>query len=85
VIWLKKLYPVMAKWIEKIPQKFGNVMVWILTVFMIANMAVTSGAMARYTQRNHGISAQNPVASWLDVAFPDDWMEQRYQNLKFVQ
>ena len=60
-------------------------MVWILTVFMIANMAVTSGAMARYTQRNRGIPAQNPVASWLDVAFPDDWMEQRYQNLKFVQ
>jgi hypothetical protein len=60
-------------------------MVWILTVFMIVNMAVTCGAMARYSQRNHGIPAQNAVAIWLDSTFPDNWMEQRYQNLKFVQ
>lgn len=85
VIWLKKLYPVLARWIEKIPQKFGNVMVWVLSVFMIVNMAVTCGAMARYTQRNYAIPAENAVASWFDTAFPDEWMEQRYQNLKFVQ
>ena len=85
VVWLKKVYPVMAKWIEKIPQKLGNIMVWTLTVFMVVNMAVTCGAMARYTQRSLGIPADNPVAAWLDVTFPDSWMEQRYQNLKFVQ
>lgn len=85
VIWLKKLYPVFSRWIEKIPQKFGNAMVWVLTVFMIVNMAVTCGAMTRYNQRNSGVPAQNAVAAWIDSAFPDEWMEHRYQNMRFVQ
>lgn len=85
VIWLKKLYPVLSRWIEKIPRKFGTVMVWVLTVFMVVNMAVTCGAMARHTQRSSGIPAQNAVAEWLDTAFPDEWMEQRYRNMRFVQ
>ncbi len=85
VIWLKKLYPVLSRWIEKIPRNVGTVMVWALSIFMVVNMAVTCGAMIRYSQRTNDMPAENAVESWLDMAFPDEWMQQRYQNLKFVQ
>ena len=84
VVWLKKLYPMLSKWIEKIPVRIGNALVVGLTIFMVINMAVTCGAMTRYTQRSGGVPADNPVAAWIDVVFPDDWMENRYQNMKLT-
>lgn len=84
VVWLKKLYPVLCRWIEKIPMKLGSWMVGVLTVFMVINMAVTSCAMSRYTQRVDGIAADNVVEQWIDETFSDEWMENRYQNLKFI-
>ena len=84
VVWLKKLYPVLCRWIEKIPMKLGSWMVGVLTVFMVINIAVTSCAMSRYTQRVDGIAADNVVEQWIDETFSDEWMENRYQNLKFI-
>lgn len=84
VVWLKKLYPVISRWIEKIPMKFGNIAIWFLVIFMVADVAVTCGAMVRYNQRERGAEASTPVAVWLDETFPDDWMEQRYQNMRFT-
>lgn len=84
VVWLKKMYPVFAGWIEKIPMKFGKWMVTVLTVFMALNMAVTCGAMNRYSERAEGIMAENVVEQWIDEVFPDEWMENRYQNMKFT-
>jgi uncharacterized membrane protein len=84
VLWLKKLYPVLSRWIEKIPQRMGNVLVIGLSIFMVINMAVTCGAMARYGQRANGVPADNPVAVWIDSVFSDDWMENRYQNMRIT-
>jgi hypothetical protein len=84
VLWLKKLYPVFSRWIEKIPQRMGNVLVIGLSIFMVINMAVTCGAMARYGQRANGVPADNPVAVWIDSVFTDEWMENRYQNMRIT-
>lgn len=84
VIWLKYIYPVISKWIERIPMKVGTVMVWGLSIFMAVNMVVTCAAMTRYTQRANGIEPAHSVAQWLDETFPDQWMENRYQNMQFT-
>lgn len=84
VVWLKKVYPLLSKWIEKIPMKFGKWMVAALTVFMAVNLAVTFGAMSRYSERADGIMPENSAQQWIDEAFPDEWMENRYQNMKFT-
>ena len=84
VIWLKYIYPVISKWIERIPMKVGTVMVWGLSIFMAVNMVVTCAAMTRYTQRANGIEPAHSVAQWLDETFPDAWMENRYQNMQFT-
>lgn len=84
VIWLKRVYPILSGWIEKIPMKAGKVATWILTVFLVVDVVFTCGAMVRYQQRSQGVPAGNPVSSYLDAAFPDEWMEQRYQNMKLT-
>ena len=85
VFWLKGAYPLLSKLIERIPIRVGKVGTWVLLVFMVVNMAVSSLALARYTQRH----LENPgpttfFTQLLDDRFPDERMEHIYPNAKQV-
>ena len=84
VVWLKKFYPVISRWIEKIPMKFGEIITWILIVFMVANMLVSTLALARYDERAHQKPAANAIEQTIDAHFPDARMEKIYPNAKAI-
>lgn len=84
VVWLKKFYPVISRWIEKIPMKFGKIITWILIVFMVANMLVSTLALARYDERAHQKPAANAIKQTIDAHFPDARMEKIYPNAKAI-
>ena len=81
---LKKFYPVISRWIEKIPMKFGEIITWILIVFMVANMLVSTLALARYDERAHQKPAANAIEQTIDAHFPDARMEKIYPNAKAI-
>ena len=83
VLWMKNLYPRMAKWILRLPQKGGKVLVWILTVFFAVNALISSLSVARWHQRTEGIPPQNAWEELLDQRFPDERMEQIFANMQF--
>ncbi len=85
VVWLKVAYPFLAKWIERLPMKLGKILTWILVVFMSVDVVVTCAAMVRYQERQEGVPAENEIASYVDEVFPDEWMVQRYKNMKLVE
>lgn len=85
VFWLKGAYPLLSRLIERIPIRVGKVGTWVLLAFMVVNMAVSSLALARYTQRH----LENPgpttfLSQLLDDRFPDERMEHIYPNAKQV-
>lgn len=80
VIWIKGLYPVFSRWIEKIPALQGYVLTWFLALFMAANMAVSSLALIRYDMRAEGRPARNAVETIIDSRFDDARMEKIYPN-----
>lgn len=85
VVWLKVLYPLFSRWIEKIPKKFGVPVTWILIVFMAFNILISGMALARYTERH--TAPQPPdtaVSRFLDDRFPDQRMERIYPNAILV-
>ena len=89
VVWLKIIYPRLSGLIERLPVRAGRILCNCLIVFMIFNMAVSSLALARYTQRHTGgasdaVSDENPLAVFLDERFPDQRMERIYPNAKLV-
>lgn len=85
VVWLKHLYPIFSDCIERIPQRIGNLVLWVLIGFMVIDVAVTSLALFRYTQRqSEGATTANPVFQFVDQWFPDDRIEHRYPNLSIV-
>ena len=81
VVWLRILYPPMDRAVEKVPPLPGKVITWIIVAAMTANCLVTSLAMTRYTQRQDGVPAANPVDMLLDERYDDDWMEDRWPNM----
>ncbi|SHK77010.1 putative ABC transporter permease [Hespellia stercorisuis] len=80
VVWFKKMYPLVSKWIEKIPRRIGKVTTWILIVFMSCDMAVSCMALARYEERENGTKPDNEIQVWLDENYNNDVMEKIYPN-----
>lgn len=83
IVWIKDLYPRMAKWILKIPNKVGKPLTWALTVFMIFNVIVSCVAVGRWASRREGALPSNPFWEFIDQRFPDERMERIFANMSF--
>lgn len=82
VVWVKILYPAIDRWIEKLQPVAGKVLTWIIVVAMTCNMVLTSAAMIRYNTRQTRPESTGWVEEMLDSRFDDEWMEQRWPNMK---
>ncbi|HIZ79756.1 MAG TPA: putative ABC transporter permease [Candidatus Lachnoclostridium stercorigallinarum] len=80
VVWMKGLYPVFSRWIERIPMKAGTWLTWILAVFMVGNMAVSGLALIRYDQRCQGVEAESSWQAYMDEHYGDDVIQRVYPN-----
>ncbi len=83
VIWIKDLYPRLAKHILKIPNRVGKIATLCLTAFLVLNSAVSLIAVTRWSERVKGDVADNAFEQFIDERFPDERMEQIYANMKF--
>ena len=77
-------YPLISRWIEKIPRNFGRVLTWVLCIFMVVDMAVSAMALIRYNARIEGVPAQNQVEIYLDEHFDDARMQKVYPKAVHV-
>ncbi len=85
VIWIKDLYPRMAKWILKIPNRVGKPLAWALTIFLAVNAAVSCVAVWRWAERVEGRPAVNGFQTFIDQRFTDQRMERVFANMNFGQ
>lgn len=84
IFWIKKIYPRIAGWILRIPDRVGKTLVWILLAFMVVNSAVSGVAVYRWAERTGGKEASGSLERVLDERFPDERMEKIYANLEFT-
>ena len=84
IFWIKKIYPRIAGWILRIPDRVGKTVVWILLAFMVVNSAVSGAAVYRWAERTAGKDASGSLERVLDERFPDERMERIYANLEFT-
>ncbi|MFR8103705.1 MAG: putative ABC transporter permease [Clostridia bacterium] len=83
--WIKYGYPLLSNSIEKIPKKIALPITWILIVFMIFNMAISSVAATRHEARRKGIAPKNKVEIFLDKHYSNEVMDKVYYNAKEVR
>ena len=83
VLWIKDLYPRMAKWILKLPNRAGKILTWVLTAFLVVNSLISCVAVWRWAERVEGHPAPNGFWELVDERFPDERMERVFANMKF--
>lgn len=83
VLWIKDLYPRMAKWILKIPNISGKILTWALTVFFVFNSFMSLFAVARWSERLKDLEPSNGFEEFLDERFPDERLERIYANMEW--
>ena len=83
VLWIKDIYPRMAKWVLKLPNRPGRVLTWCLTLFLLLNALVSLAAVYRWSERVQDLPARNVLWEAVDERFPDGRMERIYANMRF--
>ena len=83
VVWIKDLYPRMARLILRIPDRAGKIATWVLVAFLAVDAVVTVAAVTRWSQRLEGREATGAVETLLDRRFPDERMERIFANMEF--
>lgn len=84
VLWIKNIYPRMAKVILKIPNRIGKIITWALVVFFVFNASMSAVSIFRWSQRIAGIEPSNSFWEFVDKRFPDERMETIYANMEFT-
>ena len=75
MLWIKNIYPRMAKLILKIPNRIGKIVTWILVVFFVFHALMSCVSMYRWSQRLDGAAPFNAFWEFIDERFPNERME----------
>lgn len=85
VIWIKDLYPRMAKGILKIPNRVGKPLTVALLAFMIFDCVMSGLSVLRWVERRAGEPAGGRIEVYFDEHYPDERMQAIYSNLVFAE
>lgn len=85
ILWIKDIYPRMAKWILKIPNRFGKALTWALLAFMVFNSVMTGLTALRWTHRRRQMPPANAFEEYLDEHYPDERMQKIFANAEFTE
>ena len=74
----------MSKLIEKIPNKIGKVLTWILILIVSFDILFTSGAVLRQKHRREGKEPSSQIERFYDEKFNDDVLKKFYPHMTVV-
>lgn len=81
IIIVKFLYPFSSRIIERIPNKQGIIITWIVFVFMFCNIFVTAAAFKRTSERYWNIAPSNEFEIYIDKKYNDVYMKSKFPTL----
>lgn len=83
IAWLKFIYPFMSKLIERIPNKIGKGLTWVLVIFMVTNCLISAAAVNRMSARHEGVPARSSFDVFLDKTYPDEFLTKIYTHMVY--
>lgn len=82
IISCKIILPDINKFIGNFPKEQSIITTWILVIFMIFNITITTIALYRQKQRYFNIPPSNFISEVIDKYYPDKKMDNIFQNHK---
>ena len=85
IVWIKFVYPKLSSLIEKIPNRIGKILTYILLILFVLDTIYTSGAVLRQNQRRNNIPAANFIDRFYDKHYTDDVLKKVYPHMTPVR
>lgn len=82
LVWAKILMPEMLFAIGKKTTKRQAVFITLLSVYLIADIFMTLACFERLAERGQGIPPSGPFEEWIDTHYSDEFIENRFENMK---
>ncbi|MCD7729608.1 MAG: putative ABC transporter permease [Clostridia bacterium] len=70
--------------LDCLPEKVAKIGAIVIAAVILADFAVTLGALVRYACRNGGIEAFTFIGRFIDGIFTDEFMQLRFPNMHFT-
>lgn len=83
IAWIKLIYPFLSRMIEKIPNRIGKALTWVLAIFMAFNCLISAAAVNRMSARHEGVEARSAFDVFLDETYPDEFLTQIYTHMAY--
>ena len=80
ILWIKILYPLITKLINKINIKVGKIIMTVLIIFLSLDTILTVSAVMRAKDSEKGIPPQNVYEEFLDNNFNSDYLKNMFNN-----
>ncbi len=84
LVWVKDLYPMMSREIQKIPKKAGRIATVVVSVLMAVDILLSIGAVYRRSERHNDIPATNQIQVFFDTYFPDSYLDWIFPGMEYV-
>lgn len=79
--WVRLVYPVLCVFIDRVPRQQGRRIVRAAALFLVCSAVLSAAALLRMDQRHRDVPASNAVTRFLDEAYPDSMLRDRYPNM----
>lgn len=81
LVWVRLVFPALCLFIERIPRHRGRRIVRAAALFLACSTALSAAALCRMEQRRRDVPASGAVTQFLDHAYPDSRLKERYPNM----
>lgn len=83
VLFMRFLFPLLKRALEKLNRKVSVLLCWIVTVFMVINLVATSAVVTRWQSRLDDASPSNSIERAIDYIYGNEKMERLFPNMQF--
>lgn len=82
LVWCRLVMPRLLYQIGMPTSRRQALFVTLVTVYLVADIAMTLVCFDRKTARDEGVPPANAFEEWVDETYSDEFISQRFQNLK---
>lgn len=80
-----KVYPMVCRIYGSMDKRTSSIATIAFCTLLSTDMLVTSLAVARYSKRHYGEPPSTSIEAYLDLQFPDDFMERIFPTMLFLE
>lgn len=76
--------PLLCKLLDALCGRYGRIACAALSIFLALDLSVTAAFILRWSARHRNIAADTELGRRIDAKAPDEWMERRFVDWRFL-